>query len=119
MSLTIEVEHGSDGRWLAEALDLPGVATYGQTADEAVEKAQTMALRVVSENWEPGDRPAIVRQLFRVVPDLPKNEAALREAALRFERHFGEISSGLPNGADNESIDADLAREYADTHETI
>ena len=118
MSLTIEVEHGSDGRWLAEALDLPGVATYGQTADEAVEKVQTLALRVVADNWEHGDRPAIVRQLFRVVPE-STTDAQRQEACLRFRRHFGEVSSGYTSGADNESIDADLAREYGDTHEAV
>ena len=30
---------------------------------------------------------------------------------------FGSVALGYPTGADNESIDADLAREYADTHE--
>lgn len=30
---------------------------------------------------------------------------------------FGSVSLGRPTGADNESIDADLAKEYANTHE--
>lgn len=30
---------------------------------------------------------------------------------------FGSWNSGNPNSADNEQIDADLARAYADTHE--
>ena len=30
----------------------------------------------------------------------------------RFEEHFGEVSFGYALGADNESIDADLAAEY-------
>jgi hypothetical protein len=30
---------------------------------------------------------------------------------------FGKGRSGDPNGSDNEKIDADLAREYASTHE--
>lgn len=30
---------------------------------------------------------------------------------------FGSISLGKPTGADNESIDADLAREYSNRHE--
>ena len=33
------------------------------------------------------------------------------------ERHFGSIDSGDPDSGNNEKIDADLAREYADTHE--
>ena len=35
----------------------------------------------------------------------------------RFESHFGTVGLGYPTGADNEAIDADLAREYADDHE--
>lgn len=32
-------------------------------------------------------------------------------------RHFGAVDLGYPTGADNEKIDADLAKEYIDTHE--
>jgi predicted transcriptional regulator len=41
-------------------------------------------------------------------------EQAARE---RFERHFGAVNLGHPTGVDNEGIDADLARAYADDHE--
>lgn len=34
----------------------------------------------------------------------------------RFESHFGEVNLGCPTGADNDSIDKDLASAYADTH---
>ena len=34
-----------------------------------------------------------------------------------FARQFGNVDLGAPTGSDNESIDADLAREYADNHE--
>lgn len=44
--------------------------------------------------------------------------AAERQAAReRFERHFGAVARADAIGADNEQIDADLAREYTDTHE--
>ena len=46
-----------------------------------------------------------------------QTEAQKQTARERFERHFGAINLGYPTGADNESIDADLAKEYADTHE--
>lgn len=39
----------------------------------------------------------------------PSSEA---EARARFERHFGSVDLGRATGADNESIDSDLAREY-------
>lgn len=41
-------------------------------------------------------------------------EQAARE---RFERHFGAVDLDDATGADNEGIDADLAREYADDHD--
>jgi hypothetical protein len=44
-------------------------------------------------------------------------EAEKQAARERFERHFGEVDLGYPTGTDNESIDADLAREYANNHE--
>ena len=44
-------------------------------------------------------------------------DAEMEEARLRFERHFGEVSVPNALGLDNEQIDADLAREYADNHE--
>ncbi len=41
---------------------------------------------------------------------VPNSIGGLREL-------FGSVSLGHPTGADNESIDADLAREYASRHE--
>ena len=45
-----------------------------------------------------------------------KTQAAA-EARDCFERRIGSLDMGLPMGADNESIDADLAREYATKHD--
>ena len=45
---------------------------------------------------------------------IPEGPRAARE---RLRRHAGAQSLGYPTGADNESIDADLAREYGATHE--
>jgi hypothetical protein len=39
-------------------------------------------------------------------------DASPESARERFERHFGSLDLGRSTGADNESIDADLAREY-------
>ena len=52
MNLTLEAELETDGRWLAEALELPGVLAYGATRDEALAKAETLALRVLAERIE-------------------------------------------------------------------
>jgi len=61
MNFSIEFELESDGRWLAEIPELPGVLAYGATADEAMGKAEILALRVLAERIENGEiRPVDV-----------------------------------------------------------
>ncbi|MDX6384671.1 MAG: hypothetical protein QOK48_2244 [Blastocatellia bacterium] len=55
MTFTVEFEREDDGRWLAEVLELPGVLAYGQTSDEAIAKAQALALRTVADRLEHGE----------------------------------------------------------------
>ncbi len=58
MIFTIEHEREEDGRWIAEVPELPGVLAYGATADEAMAKAEVLALRVLAERLESNeDRP--------------------------------------------------------------
>ena len=47
----------------------------------------------------------------------PRTAAEQHAARVRFEQHFGEVDCSDAVGADNEKIDADLAREYGETHE--
>jgi hypothetical protein len=47
----------------------------------------------------------------------PRTTAEQHAARIRFEQHFGEVDLPEAVGTDNEQIDADLAREYSDTHE--
>ena len=44
-------------------------------------------------------------------------QADQQAARARFEQHFGEVDLTDATGVDNEQIDAELAREYADIHE--
>ena len=55
MTFTIDYEQEEDGRWIAEVLELPGVIVYGATREEALAKAQALALRVVAERLEHGE----------------------------------------------------------------
>lgn len=48
-------EQEDDGRWLAEVLEMPGVLAYGQSSDEAIAKAQVLALRVLADRLEHGE----------------------------------------------------------------
>jgi predicted RNase H-like HicB family nuclease len=59
MKFTLECECEDDGRWLAEVSQLPGVLAYGKTADEAMAKAEVLALRVLAERLEHGEVRAI------------------------------------------------------------
>ena len=52
MTFTVEYEREDDGRWLAEILELPGVLAYGATSDEAIAKAQALALRTLADKLE-------------------------------------------------------------------
>ena len=62
MTFTIEYEQEDDGRWLAEVPQLPGVLVYGATENEAMAKAEVLALRVLAEQIEQGEaRPQPIR----------------------------------------------------------
>jgi predicted RNase H-like HicB family nuclease len=49
MNFHIEYEQETDGRWLAEVPEIPGVLAYGDTTNEAMAKAEILALRVLAE----------------------------------------------------------------------
>jgi predicted DNA-binding antitoxin AbrB/MazE fold protein len=53
-----------------------------------------------------------VRVTIQMPAEPQRSRGTLREL-------FGSVDLGYPTGADNESIDADLAREYASTHEEM
>ncbi len=57
MTFTVEYEREDDGRWLAEVIELPGVLAYGETSDEAIARAQALALRVVADRLEHSEGP--------------------------------------------------------------
>lgn len=52
MHFTIEHEQEDDGRWLAEVPELSGVLAYGATRQEAMARAEILALRVSAERPE-------------------------------------------------------------------
>jgi predicted RNase H-like HicB family nuclease len=52
MNYTLECEQEEDGRWIAEVLELPGVMSYGDSREEAIRKAEALALRVIADRLE-------------------------------------------------------------------
>lgn len=53
--LRVEVEQECDGRWIAEVSALSGVLAYGPTRDEAIRRAEALALRVITDRLEHGE----------------------------------------------------------------
>lgn len=55
MKLSIECERETDGRWIAEIVQIPGAMAYGKTKDEAMAKAEVVALRAIADRIEHGE----------------------------------------------------------------
>jgi len=60
----IEIEREDDGRWIAEVVALPGVLAYGATREEAVGRAEVLALRVLADRLEHGEAIPELTALF-------------------------------------------------------
>lgn len=54
----VEREPEPDGRWLADIPVLPGVMAYGASRAEAIARVKVLALRVIADEIEHGERPA-------------------------------------------------------------
>jgi len=66
MTLRVEIEQETDGRWIAEVVELSGVMAYGKTRDEAMAKVQALALRVVADRLEHGEQgPSLLSIAFQ------------------------------------------------------
>lgn len=56
--LSIEIDQEDDGRWIAEALELPGVIAYGETREEAISNTERLAIEVIADRIKHGELPA-------------------------------------------------------------
>jgi predicted RNase H-like HicB family nuclease len=64
--LKIEIEREDDSRFIAEVPGLAGVIVYGATLEDAVAKAQALALRVIADRLEHGESVPDVASVFTV-----------------------------------------------------
>jgi len=55
--LFIDLDRGEDGRWIAEALELPGVMSYGATREEAISNTEKLAIEVIADRIKHGELP--------------------------------------------------------------
>jgi predicted RNase H-like HicB family nuclease len=66
MQFTIELDREDDGRWIADIPEL-NVLLYGDTRDEAVEKAQSAAREIIADRIAHGELPdAAANPVFAV-----------------------------------------------------
>jgi predicted RNase H-like HicB family nuclease len=66
MNFTIELDQEEDGRIIAEVPALPGVLVYGQTREEAIVRAEALALRVLADRLEHGEDVPGLDDVFSV-----------------------------------------------------
>jgi predicted RNase H-like HicB family nuclease len=66
MKFNVEIEREDDGRWIADVVDLPGAMAYGQTREEAVSRAEALALRILADRLENGESLPTLENVFSV-----------------------------------------------------
>ena len=66
MKFNVEIDREDDGRWIAEVVDLPGALAYGQTREEAVTRAEALALRILADRLENGESLPNLENVFSV-----------------------------------------------------
>ncbi len=101
MSLTVEVERETDGRWLAEVPELSGVMAYGQTREEAVVRAEALALRVLADRLERSEKVPDLAQVFAVTGGASRGTKLTVAELMRGvtdENIHSEIDFGPPVG---------------------
>jgi predicted RNase H-like HicB family nuclease len=69
VNLTVELDREEDGRWIAEALELPGVMCYGQTRDAAVCNVGRLAIEVIGHPIAHGELPSFALCVSFAIPD--------------------------------------------------
>lgn len=63
--LVIELDREDDGRWIADVVALPGAMAYGASREEAIARAEAIALRVLAERLEHGEPVPTLAALFQ------------------------------------------------------
>jgi predicted RNase H-like HicB family nuclease len=69
VNLTIDLDREDDGRWIAEALELPGVMCYGQTRNEAISNVERLAIDVIADRIAHGELPSSALGVSFTIPD--------------------------------------------------
>ncbi len=66
MIFSVETEQETDGRWIAEIVQISGALAYGDTRQEAIAHVEALALRVLADRLEHGEASPEIEQVFSV-----------------------------------------------------
>jgi predicted RNase H-like HicB family nuclease len=69
VNLTIDLDREEDGRWIAEALELPGVLSYGKTREQAISNAERLAIEVIADRITHGELPSSALNVSFTITD--------------------------------------------------
>lgn len=61
VNLTVELEEETDGRWIAEVPELPGVMAYGDDPSEAYRHVYSLAFMVLADKIEHNELPPVLK----------------------------------------------------------
>ncbi len=64
--MKIEIDKEEDGRWIAEIPELPGVMVYGATRNQAIAKAEALALRIMADRLEHEEEIPELKEVFAI-----------------------------------------------------
>jgi len=63
---TVDLERETDGRWIGEIPELPGVLAYAESREEAISKTKALAFRVLADRLEHGESIPEIEGVFAV-----------------------------------------------------
>ena len=64
--MRIEVETEVDGRYIAEVPDILGALAYGDTANDAIRKVESLVLRILADRIDSGEDSKELAEVFTV-----------------------------------------------------
>ena len=64
--MKIEIDQEADGRWIAVVPDLSGVMAYGDSREQAISRAEALALRVIADTIDHGEHIPELEGMFSV-----------------------------------------------------
>jgi len=91
MKLTIELDREVDGRWIAEVPELNALLLYGDSKQDAIQRAQSAAREIVL------DRIALRDAVSRPVAG-PRSAAMLNASLQGIRKLAGESIAGIRAG---------------------